>query len=445
MAINLPSNLYSGEAERINSMPHVQFQTQLMQQKAAKDEAIDQYYKKLPETINQKGVRDQEVPLINGAKNDIQEFYMKNKAAIVNPKIDNGAAQFALQKKYRDASTLISESQNRAKTDLELGKMRFEGDKNYVFQDPDFLHKVEAHSKPVGMEGSESLDLATVAVPPPPFDQTKYTNDFKGIKWNEGMPLVSPAPNRVGYDMITTPKTLPPESINTVRNMAAVKLDTDKSFSNYIKNTLAKSPERLDELNKLFQEKTGHPIENDYDIASAYSLSVLPKPEEKVDVVENKEYTRRQKLADEKEMARFRNSLNTASQERLIKLRQQAQDSGDAETNNLWVDNYLSNIEKENKPSLGNIFFGGGKKVSPDPVLYKALNNPDDVIIKPNGKWQVIYYKINPDKTISDEVDNSKSGIFTREQIKLALGYKSAGKKQLTQEMLSNNPLDLDL
>lgn len=158
--------------------------------------------------------------------------------------------------------------------------------------------------------------------------------------------------------------------------------------------------------------------------------------------------------AQQKELARFRNSLNKETQEGLIKLRQKVKDTGDAETNNVWVDNYLTTLEKNAKPSSGfldktgltQLLGGGNKDIVPDPVLYNALNKPDRVIITPKGEYKVTYYNFDKEGKPTG-IDESRSGTFTKQQIKLALGYKATGKNQLTEEMSTENtnPLDLDL
>lgn len=287
MAINpLPTNLYSGEAERINLAPHIQFQTQLLQHKAAKDEALDEYYKKLPETINDKGVRDQEVPLINGAKNSIQDFYMKNREAIKNPKIDNGAAQFELQKKYREAGNLVRQSQNRAKTDLLLGKMRFEGDKGYIFQDPDFVNKLHAHTLPVGEQGSQELDLANVVVPPKPFDPSAFSKKFADVKGEDDTPIIQPHPSDKYSNLVITPKKFGEAAKQTIYQRAATDYHNDPSFTKEI-DTVSTKPEIVKPLSDLFQKNFGHPLQTKEDLAAAYALQNVTAGGTKQEVKDN--------------------------------------------------------------------------------------------------------------------------------------------------------------
>ena len=92
MALQLrnPGGLYQGEAP-LNPLPYVNIALQQRARRQAREDAIDKYYRELPNTINDKGVRDQEIPLINEYRNKIFEYGLKNKEALRNPKLDNGS------------------------------------------------------------------------------------------------------------------------------------------------------------------------------------------------------------------------------------------------------------------------------------------------------------------------------------------------------------------
>jgi len=287
MAINLPSNLYSGEAERINMFPHIQFQTQLMAHRKAKDEALDDYYKKLPDTINDKGVRDKEVPIINQKKNEIQDFWLKNRAAIKNPKSDNGAAQFNLQKMYRDAYGIVRDSQNAAKTDLEIGKKRFEKGSEYIFQDPDFINKQLLHDLPVNDPNRVPIDLAHITIPPPPFDELSYNKKFTDIKGDDDTPIIKTHPTDKYSNLVITPKRFSEDAKQAIYQRAATEYENNPSFKKQIDVNLAKNPENLNILKETFAKAFGHPIQNEHDVAAAYTLQNLVAGQTKQEVKDN--------------------------------------------------------------------------------------------------------------------------------------------------------------
>ncbi len=209
MAIHLPSNLYAGEAERFNMMPHVQFSTQLLAQRKAKDEAIDNYYKDLPNTINDKGVRDRDIPAIAGVKTQIQEYWSKNKDAI---RKGNTPEALALQKMYRDANYLVRESQNAAQVDLELGKRRFQGGSEHIFTNPEFMQQQQSHDLPVGDPNRTPIDLAHITLPPKPFEVGAVLKKYIDIKPDEGMPQIQAHPTDKYYNIEVTPNAFEKEA-----------------------------------------------------------------------------------------------------------------------------------------------------------------------------------------------------------------------------------------
>jgi len=70
--------MYQGAAP-LNPLPYVNIALQQRARRQAREDAIDKYYRELPNTINDKGVRDQEIPLINEYRNKIFEYGVKKK------------------------------------------------------------------------------------------------------------------------------------------------------------------------------------------------------------------------------------------------------------------------------------------------------------------------------------------------------------------------------
>lgn len=451
MAINpLPSNLYSGEAERINLMPHVQFQTQLMAHKKAKDEALDEYYKKLPSTINSAGVRDQEREPIASKVNALQEFYIKNKDAIKNPKLDNGAARFTHEKMFRDVNDYVDQSKQEGKANLEFGKLRFQPGNEYLSHNDSIMDDVAASELPIGNPGHRHLDLFKMTRPSAQFDLDKHLKNFDDIKSTEGKPTFETNPTNKYEDIETTPKSFSADNLNVIRKRAESKLDNDYSFHDFIKTKIATDPNKVAELNENFKKLFNKPIENDYDLASAYTLSVLPQGAATTKSVDNglKAQERQQAGFAHQELMR---NLGLADSKKLIDYRQAAKDAGEENT---WVQQFVDKTIEENKPTKSKLFGivpATEKGFVPDPVLYNALGKPDRTSITKDGKMKVTYL-MSDNKTI----DDSRTTTLTPEQVKLAMGYKATTKKALGQEMKTKttipakdkakaNPLGLDL
>lgn len=141
-------------------------------------------------------------------------------------------------------------------------------------------------------------------------------------------------------------------------------------------------------------------------------------------------------------------NIDLANSKSLLKSREYYKANGEA-ADNLWVDNYLDRIEEETNSRkggiLGNIFsgiLGDVKVVNPSNALYEALGKPNKILLTKDGKYIVEYQRQKVDEkgeVVGYETDPSRSGTFTRDDIKLSLGVKSVGKKSLPNEMNNKN------
>lgn len=181
MAINNPSNLYTAGAVVFDTRPSTNFAIQLLQQKKAKDEALDQYYQKLPSTINEAGMRDQDREPFMQNIGALQAYWRDNRDKIKNPRRDGGAAQYNYEKMFRDISTRVNMSKQAAKTDLELGKLRFSENTSYIFDDPEIIDRIGKQSLSVWDPQHQTVDLATITVPPKPMAQKDWDEYWKGL------------------------------------------------------------------------------------------------------------------------------------------------------------------------------------------------------------------------------------------------------------------------
>jgi len=275
MALHNPAGIYQGEAP-LNPLPYVNIALQQRAKKQAREQAIDQYYQKLPDTINDKGIRDVEIPIINEYKNKIFEFGLKNKEALRNPKLDNGAAQFTLQKMMREAHGVARESQNAAKTDLELGKLWFSKENQWALANDDFIKQHDQHNLPVTDPNYKKMDLANVMAQRP-FNQDAFVKQLKTqFPYSEKITRTTDPDNPL-YDIVTTKPTLDPKTKMGIYDFAADKLHNDYTFANKIKKDLAGTGQ-LPRLQEISQEVFGKPIESDEDLAAAYTVSQMYSP-----------------------------------------------------------------------------------------------------------------------------------------------------------------------
>lgn len=168
MATINPPNLYSAGAVVFNTQPSTNFAIQLLQQKKAKEEALDQYYQNLPRTINEAGMRDNERPKFMQSIAELQKYWQANRDAIKNPRLDGGAAQYNFERMFRGTREIVDASKQLAKTDLEVGKHWWDPNSRYMFRNQGFIDRLDRHNIPYGDPGHEPLNLATLTQPPRP-------------------------------------------------------------------------------------------------------------------------------------------------------------------------------------------------------------------------------------------------------------------------------------
>lgn len=140
MALRLPDNLYTAGAVTFDSSPSVNLYNQLLLRKQARDEALNQYFNQLPAKLNTAGVRTQDLSgQQGGINNDIENWrqnWLNNKEAIKK----GGAAQQQYMAQYQDILRKIEQSKQRAKTELEIGKLKLENKYN---PDDDDIHVLD--------------------------------------------------------------------------------------------------------------------------------------------------------------------------------------------------------------------------------------------------------------------------------------------------------------
>lgn len=178
MAIPISPSMYSGGAVELDGTPVVNMYARLMAKKQAKEEAIDEYYKKLPSTLNSAGMRGQSIPGFNKGLEAIEKNFAENKDRI---REGTTPEAFNYEKMIRELGQKVNEDKNAAKTDLELGKMRFNKENSYIFKDKKFIDNLTQHGLSVFDQNHKAIDLGTVTIPPKPFDVKDQDEYYKSI------------------------------------------------------------------------------------------------------------------------------------------------------------------------------------------------------------------------------------------------------------------------
>ena len=139
-------------------------------------------------------------------------------------------------------------------------------------------------------------------------------------------------------------------------------------------------------------------------------------------------------------------AIDLSNSKELDKAREENKAKG-AQADDLWLDNYLDKVDESadkdksflSIPKLGIDWKTKGTgKVVANNYLYTQLGKPDEIKLLPDKKYQITYYNYDKDGKPSG-VDDTRSGTFSRDDIKLMMGSKAVGKKQLGKEMGNSN------
>jgi len=268
MALHNPNELFTAGKVNLHS-PYFNNVLQYQQRKQAKDEALDKHFGNLPNTINEQGVRDIDIPVLHSQKDAIQKYYMENRDAI---KKGNTPEAFNIGKMFREAQGTVQESKNRTKTADAISKLRGNPKYDYIFRDPTLIDKIASHDLSVVDPNSKGIDFNQITLPPAPFDSAKYINSIK-IKPNPTAPEYKDIPGDKFNRLEITNKKFSPEDLNALHIHATTELANNPSFENEIKEHVQKDPAMAAQMADIFQKQYGHPITNEGDLATAYTLS----------------------------------------------------------------------------------------------------------------------------------------------------------------------------
>lgn len=297
MALQNPSTLYSGGNVRFDLSPYLRIAMQERQRREARGYAIDQYYQKLPETINDKGVRNQEVPIIGDLKNRMMETYVQNRDAL---RKGDPAAQMKMQQLFREAQAITRKSQGAAQIDMSLGRMALDKNNQGILNSDGFVEKHSLHNLPVTDERYQPIDITEVMAERP-FNPMDYSKELKStVKYSEGIPTIKPHPQDKNLEVVISNPILDDKTKENIYAGAAYKLHNDVAFQKALQKNFS-TPEQLATLNEVSKQVFGHEIKEPEDIAAAYSVSLLPSSTTRARVVpsidaRNAEWDRRNKI-----------------------------------------------------------------------------------------------------------------------------------------------------
>lgn len=375
MAIINPSSLYSG-GQGILRDNVVDYVTALENKKRAREDALDKYYGGLPMTVNAKGVRDQEIPILHERKNAIQQYWMQNRDAI---RKGNTPEAFNYGKMFREAQGDVQYSTNRTATSKKLAEWRKDPKKAFIFRDPNFIERVRRHELPINDPESQAINIDELPISAPPFDLPKYRQGLKDIKPEYDIAYELNPQDKFSKFEVKTPK-LNQEQKNRVVQYAASQLYNDPSFEDEIKLRVKEDPNLAPVLQQKFQKEFGRDISSDADLATAYTLNTLPFPTERKlvsDYKAKKDFELKQAF---KKMD-YADNLIKGRMDKANKLKKLYYDytqSGGANDTEGIVTKYINLLKDGSEPykyvTINGQKFGEGKFISPSVTVSDRLS-----------------------------------------------------------------------
>lgn len=318
MAVQLPSGLYSGFTEVLDSRPTMNMVNQNRLRKQAKEDALDEYDKRRINNVNPTGVRDVDRQGFDQRLEKVQLFYNQNK-----DKIRKGGTpeSYEYEKLFRDVGSYINESKERtAKQDaaMKLYQDRLKQDgripddfiKELGIND-EGIDKIITFDKVSGEPiRSSSFDLKKWLSQPKPFNQQTYLKNFSDIKRVAGKPRYENVEGNPLKQTEIIEEGFDEGGKQVIAARAADKYQNSYSFSENVKEAI-NDPISRKKLEDVFKNEYGtNPIQPE-DYATAYTMELLQPKIAKTKVVDNKEEVMKRNQAFQKEMTQIRhqNSL----------------------------------------------------------------------------------------------------------------------------------------
>lgn len=448
MPTRIPNGLYSGEAAVFNTQPYVQFYSQHLAQKQAKDEALDKYFSEQYKGLTPTGMRSQDIGGLTAKTGELQDFYQKNKEAIKNPRLDNGKSISEYQSRHQDALGYIAQSKDRAAMTKQLSALRTDPDKADRFTD-ETIRNLEVHDLPLNDQGSKAFDLNSLTYNAKPFDaksQEAYNKAVTlGLKPSSRLTGSIDLPDYQKKEIYN--EEYSHGDVKAIGDRAGSYYNSDPSIKQYAQKQLLPAalsdPNMYNELNAVYKKAYGKDAHTAEELFKAQTMLTNSKSSTTEKVVPNV-------FGRERAMA----ALHHMYGKDLIDYKKKI-DPNDTEMQNLWVDQYKTQLIDEAKKGQLDLFkYKGtsgkydatGYRIPLDKTLSDALtvgkNTPDRVYVTKDNKIYPIYLLYDDKgnkrtKNGGELIDEDLSQPITEEQLGVSLGKRNVTGKQRAQEIKS--------
>lgn len=238
MAVSIPREIYTLGAVQISTQPLAQLQGQLLAKKAAKEEALNKYFYDLQGKINTAGVRQVDAVGIDQDIKKWQQSWSKDA---------NGLQKLEHQSNYQNILRRIEQSKNRAKLEMDLGKMRVEGKYDPDDDDLEIQQRIGYSiydPRSYKQDGVTEYGIGDLSPAIPDFDATRQNQFFSAItrgKTAGEVPDTSRAPiieKQTGYVVTPIKKEFSKEQVVAMANDAGELTKADRISRKYYSKIL---------------------------------------------------------------------------------------------------------------------------------------------------------------------------------------------------------------
>lgn len=269
------SNPYAGGAVVFDSSPYANLYIQQVQREAAKDEALDQYFKEWDKSINPAGMRNQDTKDLFDIVNQSREFYFQNKKAIKNPSLDNGRAYSEYMSRQKEAMGLINGSKQAAQKEEFINRNILSAKQKGLPITDRVIQDLDAFRQSIKSQNWRDFNPDNLDFQPKPFDFARFTKDIYGdTKLSEKVVGERKVPE--SFEKITTFETFVDENeLPKIESRASAAYRSSPSVKEFI-DTLYQDPREITRLNDLYRNKYGKNISTPEDVAVSFALSLSP-------------------------------------------------------------------------------------------------------------------------------------------------------------------------
>lgn len=286
--INPQSNPYGGGAVVFDSTPYVDFYVKQQLQEKAKDEALDKYFMDWDKSINPAGMRNVDTQDFLNLINENKGYYFKNKAAIKNPALDNGAAYNEWFARNKEAMGLVSRSKDLAGKEELINKSIIQAKQKGLPITERVVQDLDLFRRPLKSQDWRDFNPDNLDFQPKPFDPVRFTKDvFGGIEFSKrqvGKDQKLPETKEIKR---VTERYFSDDALPAIQARAASAYKTSPSVKEFVDGYI-QDPVKYKQLNELFSSKYKKPIETAEDAATAVALTFSPVGKIEEEIVPDK-------------------------------------------------------------------------------------------------------------------------------------------------------------